>query len=146
MPRRGRHAEIAAHPVNDILAHHGMQGLWESMRATGVANRIYATRDVVLRIATEHSDAVADARTESVAAPVARAAGVLVPRLLAFDDSRTLVDRPYSIWERVHGETLGFSQADPRRARATWRAVGRQLAKLHSQVAECPDPHGWLDK
>ena len=63
MPRRGRHAEIAAHPVNDILAHHGMQGLWESMRATGVANRIYATRDVVLRIATEHSDAVADARS-----------------------------------------------------------------------------------
>jgi len=115
------------------------------MRATRVANRIYATRDVVLRIATEHSDAVGDARTESVAAPVARAAGVLVPRLLAFDDSRTLVDRPYSIWERVHGETLGLLGPARRFMPETWSAVGRQLAMLHSRVHECTDPLGWLD-
>jgi aminoglycoside phosphotransferase (APT) family kinase protein len=88
---------------------------------------------------------VADARTESVAAPVARAAGVLVPRLLAFDDSRTLVDRPYSIWERVHGETLGLLGPARRLMPETWSAVGRQLAMLHTRVHECTDPLGWLD-
>ena len=49
------------------------------------------------------------ARTESVAAPVARHEGTLVPRLVAFDDSGAIVDRPYSLWERIHGETLGLS-------------------------------------
>jgi aminoglycoside phosphotransferase (APT) family kinase protein len=99
----------------------------------------------VLRIATDHAEAVEDARTESVAAPIAREAGVLVPRLLAFDDSRALVDRPYSIWERIHGETLGLLPRDHRRDRETWHAVGRQLAVLHRRVSESPDPHGWLD-
>ncbi|MGH7464528.1 MAG: aminoglycoside phosphotransferase family protein [Longimicrobiales bacterium] len=116
------------------------------LEATGVANRIYATRDVVLRIATEHPDALTDARTESVAAPVARAAGVPVPRLLAFDDSRKLVDRPYSLWERVQGETLGVFAPRPQSVPDTWRVVGRQLAQLHSRVEACPDPHGWLDR
>lgn len=136
----------AQDPVAAILAHHGIHDRWEPMRATGIANRIYATRDVVLRIATDHPDAVPDARTESVAAPVARAAGILVPRLLAFDDARTLVDRPYSLWERVHGETLGVYRPRPESVPDTWRAVGQQLAELHSRVEACPDPHGWLDE
>ena len=136
---------IAADPVAEILTHHGIPGPWEMFAATGVANRIYATSDVVLRIATDHPEAVEDARTESVAAPVVRAAGVPVPKLLAFDDSRTLVDRPYSIWERIHGEALGLLPPDTRFRRETWSAVGRQLAALHHRVRECPDPHGWLD-
>ena len=90
-------------PVDDILAKHGASGPWEPLQATGVADRIYATEDVVLRIATDHPEGVCDARTESVAAPVAYAAGVMTPRLLAFDDSRTLLDSPFSLWERVHG-------------------------------------------
>jgi hypothetical protein len=78
-----------------------------SLPPTGLASHIFATRDVVLRLATDHPDGVVDARTESVAAPVARAAGILTPRLIAFDDTRTLVERPFSLWERVHGEALG---------------------------------------
>jgi len=111
-----------------------------------VANRIYATDEVVLRIATDHPDAIADARTESVAAPVARAAGVKTPRLLAFDDSRLLIDRPYSLWERVHGETLGLLPTKLRLAQHTWEAVGEELALLHLAVQTCPDPNGWLDQ
>ena len=65
-----------------------MRGEWGPLAATGIANRIYATEEVVLRIAVEGDESVADARTESVAAPAARAAGVATPRLLAFDDSR----------------------------------------------------------
>ena len=134
-----------ADPVDDILAHHGIGGPWETLPATGIANRIYATSDVVLRIATDHPEAVKDARTESVAAPIARAAGVPVPQLLAFDDSRRLLDRPYSIWERIHGETLGLLPPERRLRPETWSEVGRQLALLHGRVRECPDPNGWLD-
>lgn len=133
-------------PVDRILAQHGLRGPGIPLEATGLANRVYATPDVVLRIATDHPDAVEDARTESVAAPVARAAGLLVPRLIVFDDSRTLVDRPYSIWERMGGAALGLLPVGPRESADAWRAVGRQLAWLHERVRECPDPHGWLDR
>jgi aminoglycoside phosphotransferase (APT) family kinase protein len=132
--------------VAAILDRHGLLDAWEPLPATGVANWVYATRDVVLRVATDHSEAVADARTESVAAPIARAAGLLVPKLLVFDDSRTTVDRPYSIWERVHGQTLGLIVWNPESLPHTWRTVGQQLARLHRRVHACPDPSDWLDR
>jgi aminoglycoside phosphotransferase (APT) family kinase protein len=140
------HRAPVADPVDDILAHHGIREPWQTLPRTGVANRIYGTSDVVLRVATDHPEAVEDARTESVAAPAVREAGVLAPRLIAFDDSRTLVDRPYSIWERIHGETLGLLSAEPPRDRRAWTAVGRELARLHLRVTECADPRGWLDR
>jgi len=137
---------MMADPVGEILERHGITGPWSTLESTGVANRIYATRDVVLRVATDHPEAVSDARTESVAAPVVSAAGIPAPRLLAFDDSRTLIDRPYSLWERVHGETLGVFAPDPQSAGPVWREAGRQLARLHTRVQTCLDPYGWLDR
>lgn len=133
-------------PVDAILSAYGIPGPWQPLRTTGIANRIYATRNVVVRIAADHPESVSDARTESVAAPVARSAGVLTPRLIAFDDSRTLVDRPFSLWERVRGETLGILSPDPHAMPNAWRAVGRQLALLHKRVDACPDPLGYLDQ
>jgi aminoglycoside phosphotransferase (APT) family kinase protein len=136
------------HPAELIEAMfrtHGVAGAWEVLPATGVANTIYATKDVVLRVATDHPDGVSDARTESVAAPVALAAGIRTPRLLAFDDTRSLVDRPYSLWERVHGGTLGLVAPDGRDVLSAWAEVGRELARLHARVEVCPDPNGWLE-
>lgn len=132
--------------VHAMFATHGIQGPWEALPSTGVANRIFATQHVVLRVATDHPDAVADARTESVAAPVVRAAGIRTPRLIAFDDTRTLADRPFSLWERVHGETLGLTRLSFSQTTAVWRAVGRELARLHRRVETCPDPDGYLDE
>jgi aminoglycoside phosphotransferase (APT) family kinase protein len=140
-----RDAQMAGDPVDRILAAYRITGPWESLTATGVANRIYATRDVVLRVATDHPDAVVDARTESVAAPVARAAGVLTPRLIAFDDTRSIVDRPFSLWERVHGATLGDWELSWDARQEVWRAVGQQIARLHDGVRSCPDPDGYLE-
>jgi aminoglycoside phosphotransferase (APT) family kinase protein len=133
-------------PVDEILAAYRIPGPWQRLEATGIANRIYATQDLVLRVATNHPDAIVDARTESVAAPIAREAGILTPRLIAFDDSRTIVDRPFSLWERVHGETLGRADLRGEERENIWRDVGRQIALLHSRVRECPDPNGYLDK
>ncbi|MCA9092116.1 MAG: aminoglycoside phosphotransferase family protein [Planctomycetaceae bacterium] len=132
--------------VDAILARYGVQGLWESLPSLGEVNRIFATSEVVLRIATDHPEALADARTESVAAPVARAAGILTPRMIAFDETRTLVDRPFSLWERVHGETLGLATLTPTQRADVWRGIGIELAKLHLRVRECPDPHNFLDQ
>ncbi|BDC48322.1 hypothetical protein F183_A06380 [Bryobacterales bacterium F-183] len=131
--------------ITAILAAHGIHDPWQPLEATGVANSIYATQHVVLRIATDHPDAIVDAYTESVAAPVARQAGVMTPRLIAFDASGTLVDRPYSIWDRVHGVTFGLTPLPDAARRAVWREVGQQLALLHDRVRECPDPSGYLD-
>jgi aminoglycoside phosphotransferase (APT) family kinase protein len=139
------HRQTPGDPVDRILEAHRITGPWERLTSTGVANRVYATRDVVLRVATDHLDAVVDARTESVAAPVARAAGVLTPRLIAFDDSRTIVDRPFSLWERVHGETLGDWKLGAEARREVWREAGEQVARLHEGVRSCPDPDGYLE-
>ncbi len=132
-------------PVDAILAAHSIPGPWTELPTTGVANRIYATADVVLRIAGEHAESISDARTESVAAPAARAAGIRVPELIVFDDSRTLIDRPYSVWERVHAETLSAWKPEPSSARRTWRELGAELARLHELVRVCADPRSWLD-
>jgi aminoglycoside phosphotransferase (APT) family kinase protein len=132
-------------PVDAIFALHGIGGAWKVLAATGVANRIYATRDVVLRVATDHPDAVADARTESVAAPAAFEAGVMTPRLIVFDDSRKLIDRPYSIWERIHADTLGLVELEMNQLEEVWREVGREIGRLHAEVRVCRDPHGYLD-
>ena len=131
--------------IDAMFARHGVSGPWEPLPSTGLANLIYATRDAVLRVATDHPDGLVDARTESVAAPVARAAGILTPRLIAFDDTRTLVGRPFSLWERVHGETLGLMNLPSCQMADIWRDVGRELARLHLLVRECADPDGYLD-
>ena len=136
---------ILTDPVDEILAAYRVSGPWQRLEANGVANRIYATQDLVLRVATDHPDAIVDARTESIVAPVAREAGILTPRLIAFDDSRTIVDRPFSLWERVHGETLGLAEFRGNTREDIWRDVGQQIARLHDRVRSCPDPHGYLD-
>jgi len=131
-------------PINEILAANDLNGPWESMPATGLANRIYATKDVVIRVAKGHDEALKDAKTESVAAPVAYAAGVLTPRLLVFDDSGKLLDGPYSIWERVHGETLGLISSESHLMPNTWYQVGYQMALLHVNVKPFEDAGKYL--
>jgi aminoglycoside phosphotransferase (APT) family kinase protein len=137
---------VVTDPVDELLRRHGLHAPWTALPATGIANRIYATAQVVVRVASDHEEAIPDARTESVAAPVARAAGVRTPRLLAWDDSRTLVDRPFSIWERVHGATLGQLAPSHELLLRAWRDVAREHARLHRAVRECPAPRGWLDR
>jgi len=132
-------------PIGKIFVAHGLSGPWRRLKGTGVANRIYATQDVILRVATDHPEAIADALTESIAAPTARRAGILTPQLIAFDNSRTLMDLPFSLWERVHGETLGLSDLTGNIRDDIWREVGQQIARLHDRVRSCNDPNGYLD-
>ena len=61
---------------------------------------------------------------------------------------------PYSIYERVRGETLGLLDGDPASAREAWRELGYDLALLHAgieddgpardlEAEEMPDPRPW---
>lgn len=116
------------------------------LRSTGVINTIYALDEAfVLRVPTSHPAALADTLTESVAAPAAHAAGIRTPRLVVFDASRTIVEVPFTIYERVHGETLSLLQDSADLARA-WRGLGKEVARLHASVTSCADPEGYLDK
>ena len=121
----------------------------------GTLNRIYLLgEDFVLRVPRDHPISASDARKEAVAVPVAREVGVRTPRMIAFDDSLDLLPVPYSIYERVRGETLGLLERDPAASPDVWRELGRDLALLHSGVAEdgpaaglemevMPDPRPW---
>lgn len=121
----------------------------------GIFNRIYLLgEDFVLRVPRDHPISAADARKEAVAVPAAREAGVRTPRMLAFDETLDLLPVPYSIYERVRGETLGLLDRDPAASPGVWRELGHDLALLHSGVSEdgpvaglemdeMPDPRPW---
>ena len=43
---------------------------------------------------------------------------------------------PYSLYERVQGVTLGLLDREPEDTPDVWREIGRDLGRLHSQVAD----------
>ncbi|ABR48400.1 hypothetical protein Amet_2242 [Alkaliphilus metalliredigens QYMF] len=110
----------------------------------GIANEIYATPNFILRIPTDHPEANSDAFTESVAAPLAKSNGIKTPELICFDNSYTILNKTYSIWERIHGFTLGEID-DYLHYCNTWKEIGFELGKLHVNIKSCDDPNGWLD-
>jgi aminoglycoside phosphotransferase (APT) family kinase protein len=129
--------------LHAVLAKHGLGSRSiEPLASTGVLNAIFALGDdLVLRIPKPIDEGFADTYTESVAVPVAHAAGVTTPDLVVFDDDRDIFDVPYTIYERVHAETLAHASWTP----DACRELGRDLAVLHAGVSECPDPLGRLD-
>ena len=56
------------------------------------------------------------------------------------------MDRPFSLWERIHGQTLGLVNLDRDARERVWREVGQQIAHLHERVRSCRDDNGYLDK
>ena len=145
--------------LREISCRHGLDGEAASpLPEVGVFNRIYSLGDdLVLRVPRDHPAFVATARKESVAVPAAREAGVRTPRMVSFDDALDLLPVPYSVYERVHGETLGLLDLDPAEAHGAWRELGRDLARLHAGVPEdgptaslelepMPDPRPWPEE
>lgn len=130
--------------IRQILNKNQIKESYVKLITHGVANEIYATPKFILRIPTDHEDANLDALTESVAAPLARENGIKTPKLICFDDSYTILNKTYSIWERIHGFTLGEIN-NYLHYYNTWKEIGFQLGKLHVNIKSCDDPKGWLD-
>lgn len=131
---------------------------FDQLPEIGMFNRIFvAGEDYVLRIARDHPRSFEVTRTESIVVPLARAAGVRTPELFVMDASCDILPVPYTIYERVHGETLGLLNLEPYESPDVWRAVGQDLALLHCGIdrdgpaadlndAWNPDPRAWPDE
>jgi aminoglycoside phosphotransferase (APT) family kinase protein len=116
---------------------------------TGIINSVYYLGDdFVLRVPRNHPAHVAQARREAIAITFADAVGVRTPRLIAFDDAQDILPVPYLIVERVHGVNLESLSLEPEDVPNVWRALGRDLARLHRGVGrgDLSDlPPGWGD-
>jgi aminoglycoside phosphotransferase (APT) family kinase protein len=137
---------------------HGLQvDTFTRLPEVGIFNAIYQLNDdVILRVPRLHPAFVAAAHKEAIAAPAARAIGVRTPLLIAFDPTLTLLPVPYTLYERVRGDTLGLLDLEPNDTPKVWREVGSDLARLHSGIMregaiadlECeavPDPRSLPD-
>lgn len=103
--------------------------------ASGEANRVYLLGDeLVLRI-PRTVDFVADLCKEARVIPVARRAGIRTPAVITFDDTRSLLDVPYMVVERVRGVDLAQVELPLHRTARALRELGRELAKLHAVTA-----------
>lgn len=138
--------------------HHLNAHTFTLLPEVGIFHRIYqAGNGYILRIGRIHPKAFAVARREAIIVPLARAAGVQTPELFVLDDSCDIFPAPYTIYERVRGETLGLLDLEPQETPLVWRAVGRDLALLHLGVeragaaaelepAWSEDPRSWPDE
>ena len=118
--------------VDRTSAAHGIGGRAELMAASGMVNEAWMLDDrFVLRI-TILEDAADEADREAWVVPIARAAGVRSPELIVADTSRSLVEFPYTIYERAMGELLGHLPSDPAEFLPTYRELGREMALLHT--------------
>ncbi len=108
----------------------------------GVANHVFLLgEELVLRIPRTPAF-VPDLRKEVEVIPAARAVGVRTPAVVAFDDSRSLLDLPYLVLVRTPGADLAQLDRAETEAGQVFQQVGRELAKLHrltaSRAAELP--------
>ena len=129
--------EVSADTLRMIAEqHHFRVHTFARLPSIGVFNAIYLLgEDLVLRLPRNDPWFVAAIKKEAIAVPLARAAGVATPCLVAFDDSCTLLPVPYAVYERVHGEPLEQLGLDPAATPAVYRTLGRELARLHAGVS-----------
>lgn len=142
-----------------ICARHGLpDGPARQLPSLGLTNTVYLLgEDIILRVPRDHPRFIATVANEAIAAPLARAAGVRTPALLAHDDARDLLPVPYTLYERAPGVTLATACGDPALAAAVWRTLGGELARMHTRIArtgraaelevdEPPDPRAWVER
>lgn len=108
--------------------------------STGVVHALWTLGpDLVLRVPKDEPMCLADHRCESVAIPLALRAGARTPELRVFDDTLSILDVPFSIVSRVHGDDLSQAPFD----QPAYVRLGSELARLHSADLADGD-HPWL--
>jgi len=107
----------------------------------GITNKIYGFGEhLILRVPRDHPHIVSLAHKEAKVVPAARSTGVHTPAILLFDDSCRVLPVPYTLYERVPGETLGLLDLEPDATPNVWRALGRDLARLHTAITPAQLP------
>jgi aminoglycoside phosphotransferase (APT) family kinase protein len=130
--------ELDEQTLRAIAARHGLKvDRVAPMPQIGVINAIFALGDdYVLRVPRNDPATIKQAHIEAIAAPLALAAGVRTPRLIAFEDGNDLLPVPYMIQERVRGRTLGLLDWEPSDLPGIWRELGIDLARLHASPVD----------
>lgn len=132
------------HP--DVLAaigsRHGLASLAvRRQRWSGAMNSVYELgNDHILRIPLDIPQATRCIVEEAQVLPVLERHDIAAPRLVAFDDSHELVDVPYTIYRRVHGQSMDWWEVGNAGSPDLYRAIGAELARVHSRVTEFPGP------
>ena len=150
---------ISAETLATIRARHGLPDApARQLPSLGITNTIYLLgEEVILRVPRHHPRFIQTAYHEAIAAPIAHAAGLRTPRMLAFDEKRDLLPVPYTLYARAPGVALGVACDDPALAVEAWRELGRELARLHMTVErrgraaeleldDPPDPREWAER
>jgi hygromycin-B 7''-O-kinase len=115
--------------VEQIGRRHGLAGEPELLRG-GLVNEAWRIGDAVIRIV--HKEGCdGEAAVEARVVPLATAAGIRTPALIAADLSGALAPRPYTIYRRIDGVVLGYLPPDPARYQAAFHELGVQAAALH---------------
>jgi len=127
------HTEAPTATLRAVARWHGLPAdAIARLPDTGIFNAIYLLDDeYILRVPRRHPAHYRALYNESIAVPLARSLGVRTPALLVYDDSCDLLPVPYTIYERVSGETLGLLRFEPEATLQVWRELGRDLARLH---------------
>ena len=154
------HAVVVPDALRAIAERYGVDTAdVERLPETGIFNAIYRLGEhLVLRVPRDHPAFIRAIHTEAVPVPGARSAGVRTPRLVAMDDTRTLLPVPFAVYDRVHGETLELLCREPDRTPRVWHELGRDLARAHVGVPadgpagrlgtddDAPDPRSLLEQ
>lgn len=113
--------------------------------AVGFTNHVYRAGDYVVRVSREPEFEDLHG-LEADIVPSALAAGLDTPKILALDDSKTVIPATFTIYPWVDGQTLGSQRGPIAAWKETAKELGRQAARLHA-VAEPPisDPAWWPD-
>ncbi len=134
---------VGAIQIAAIVSRHRLEpdGPVEPIPSTGVVHSLWALGSaMVLRVPKNEAMCLGDHRCEAAAIPLARAAGVRTPDLLVFDDSHDVLDVPFTVVERVHGNDLLAIRPGHEEHDSFYRRLGEQLGVLHvaTPPAEAP--------
>jgi aminoglycoside phosphotransferase (APT) family kinase protein len=130
--------------LQTIAARHGFGAhVARRLPSGGIINTVFAFGDrFVLRVPRQHPAHIAQLHLDVAAIPLAVAAGVRTPALVAFDDSEEVLPVPFVIVEHVAGRDLESLRADPAEVADVWREVGSDLGRLHAGVDVAAWPGG----
>lgn len=156
----GPPTHVSNRALQAIAARLGLpSAAWIAQASIGTANSIFRLGDAfVLKVPRQHAAIIAGAAREAHAASIARAAGVRTPAVVLFDDSCTLLPVPFTVYDYIDGVPLPSPSAAAATTPSVWRALGSDLARLHTGVArsastnrittnrERYDARPWLDE
>lgn len=115
----------------------GISGELGQIKTGGIINEVWTIGEGhVLRIVAEGTEVECDdeARRESAVAPLVDRAGITAPALIAWGEADDLAPRPWTLYERAPGVTLGDCEEPYEHFEPAYRQIGEAMARLHQMV------------